>query len=87
MSSGDKVAVPTNGHRPALHDDALDSPYHDASGSKDRPAESQSAEPRAPSPTSSPPALPMMTASQVVAGVGVLAAVALLLLGRRRGRG
>ena len=88
MSSGDRVAVPTNGHRPALHDDALDSPYHDASASGDRRAEPGSAlRERVSSRSPQPPALPTMTASQIVAGVGVLATVALLLLGRRRGRG
>ena len=87
MSSGDRVAVPTNGHRPALHDDALDSPHHDASGSGDRRTEPGSAERERVSSSPPPPALPTMTASQIVAGVGVLAAVALVLLGRRRGRG
>jgi hypothetical protein len=87
VSSSDRVAVPTNGHRPTLHDDALDSPQHDAAGSGHQAAEPESAEPRPAETTSSSPTMPTMTASQVVAGVGVLAAVALLLLGRRRGRG
>ena len=38
-SSPDRVAVPTNGHHPALKDDALDSPHHDASPTDDQPAE------------------------------------------------
>jgi hypothetical protein len=82
VSSGDRLAVPTNGHRPALHDDALDSPHHDASGSKDRPAESGPGEPAAAA-TSTP--MPAITPGQVIAGAGVLVAVALLILGRRRG--
>ena len=83
MSPADGVAVPTNGHRPALHDDALDSPHHDASGSADRPGtESTEAGER----SRGSAALPAVTAGQVIAGVGALAAIALLLLGRRRGR-
>ena len=77
MSSADRVAVPTNGHHPALTDDALDSPHHDATGSDDRPAESAE--------TST--AMPAVTPGKVIAGFGVLAALALLFLGRRRGRG
>ena len=80
MSSADRVAVPTNGHHPALKDDALDAPHHDASGSGDTPSE----------PTETPsasPTMPVVTPSQVIYGFGVLAALALLLLGRRRGRG
>ena len=82
MSSGDRVAVPTNGHHPALHDDALDAPHHDAAGSKDPPAASDSGEPATAAPST---AMPAITPGQVIAGVGVLAAVALLILGRRRG--
>ena len=80
MSSADRIAVPTNGHRPALTDDALDSPHHDATEAGDRPA----SDPRDPGTAS--PAMPTVTPGQVIAGVGVLAALALFLLGRRRGR-
>ena len=76
-SSADRVAVPTNGHRPALQDDALESPHHDASPSEDRPS--------APRPASA--ATPSLTPNQLIAGFGIMAALALLLLGRRRGRG
>ena len=76
MSSADRVAVPTNGHHPALTDDALDAPHHDATGSDERPEAAESAS-----------AMPALTPGQVIAGFGVLAALALLLLGRRRGRG
>ena len=83
MSSADRVAVPTNGHRPTLTDDALDSSHHDASGSGDRPAAERTDPANRPSPS---PVLPTVTSSQVIAGVGLLAALALLILGRRRGR-
>ena len=93
MSTGDRVAVPTNGHRPALTDDALDAPHHDGSGSPDQPgqtAEASSGEGSAPAQAADPAApsasLPTMTSGQVIAGFGLLAALALLLLGRRRGR-
>ena len=80
MSPADRVAVPTNGHHPAFKDDALDAPHHDASGSSDSPSESAGTSP------ASPP-MPAVTSGQVIAGLGVLAGLALLLLGRRRGRG
>src|SRR6188472_1296773 len=54
-------------------DDALDAPHHDATGSDDRPAE----------PAETSTAMPAVTPGQVIAGFGVLAALALLLLGRR----
>ncbi|HET9083637.1 MAG TPA: hypothetical protein VFN41_04475 [Candidatus Limnocylindrales bacterium] len=76
-SSADRVSVPTNGHRPAFKDDALDSPHDDAS-----PAEDGSSEP-----LSSSTATPSFTPGQVIAGFGIVAALAVLLLGRRRGRG
>jgi hypothetical protein len=69
--SADRVAVPTNGHRPALSDDAVDaSPADDAA---DTPAP--------------PAAVASVSPGQVIAGFGILAALALLVLGRRRGRG
>jgi hypothetical protein len=60
-----------------MKDDALDSPHHDASPADDRPREAR--------PASS--ATPSFTPGQVIAGFGIFAALALLLLGRRRGRG
>jgi hypothetical protein len=68
-SPADRVAVPTNGHRPALTDDALDAPSVDASGAPSEPT-------AAPGPT--------LTSGQVIAGLGVLAALILLFAGRRR---
>ena len=70
--SADRVAVPTNGHRPALSDDALDTmPADDVADSAAPPAA----------------AVPSVSPGQVIAGFGILAALALLVLGRRRGRG
>jgi hypothetical protein len=88
VSTGDRVAVPTNGHRPALTDDALDAPHHDGSGSPDQPGQKAEASDAAPAsdPAASSASLPTMTSGQVIAGFGLLAALALLLLGRRRGR-
>ena len=71
-SPADKVAVPTNGHRPALTDDALDAPSIEADfGPGGRPS--------APLESVSP--------AQAVVGFGIVAALLVLLLGRRRGRG
>ena len=88
MSTGDRVAVPTNGHRPALTDDALDAPHHDGSGLAEQPGGSAEgpAAAQAADPAASSASLPTMTSGQVIAGFGLLAALALLLLGRRRGR-
>jgi hypothetical protein len=71
-SPADRVAVPTNGHRPALTDDALDAPSVDAS---DAPGEATGA------------TAPTVTPGQLIAGFGILAALILLLVGRRRPRG
>jgi hypothetical protein len=68
VTSPDRLAVPTNGHRPALTDEVLDSPSGD-SGDDDLVA------------------TPSVTPGQVIAGFGILAALILLFLGRRRGRG
>jgi len=86
VSTGDRVAVPTNGHRPALTDDPLDAPHHDGSGSPERQTADASDTARTQDPAASSASLPTMTSGQVIAGFGLLAALALLLLGRRRGR-
>ena len=71
MSSPDRLAVPTNGHRPALSDDSLDTPSIEADfGAEDRPT----------------PTFANVSPGQVIAGFGIVAALILLLLGRRRGR-
>jgi hypothetical protein len=70
-SPADRLAVPTNGHRPAaLADDALDGPDLDPADEGDSIAA----------------VLPSVSPGQVIVGFGVLAALILLLLGRRRGR-
>jgi hypothetical protein len=69
--SADRVAVPTNGHRPALTDDALDAPVADAA-----------AEPATPRGA----ATSTVTPGQLIAGFGILAALLVLLAGRRRTR-
>jgi hypothetical protein len=68
VTSPDRLAVPTNGHRPALTDEALDAPSVD-------PADADLV------------VTPNITPGQVIAGFGILAALLLLVLGRRRGRG
>ena len=68
MTSPDRLAVPTNGHRPSLTDEALDAPSID-------PADEDLV------------VRPSVTPGQVIAGFGILAALILLFLGRRRGRG
>ena len=71
MSSPDRLAVPTNGHRPALTDDSLDTPSIEADfGAEDRPTTT----------------FANVSPGQVIAGFGILAALILLLLGRRRSR-
>ena len=67
-SPADRVAVPTNGHHPALTDDALDAPDIDASED----------------PSERGMAAPTLTPGQLIVGAGIVAALVLLLLGRRR---
>jgi hypothetical protein len=71
----DRVAVPTNGHRPALPD-------------HDEPAtERGTATPPMITPDRGPRAIvPAVSPGQLAAGFGIIAAVILLILGRRRGR-
>jgi len=77
----DRIPVPTNGHRPV--------PAHGPEGGPAR----GSAEPTvpAPRPTRSGPTAPdlriAVTPATAAAGFGVLAAIILLILGRRRRRG
>jgi hypothetical protein len=67
----DRVAVPTNGHRRALTDEPFDAPSIEADfGALDPPA----------------PTVPAFTPGQLIAGFGIIAALILLILGRRRGR-
>ena len=71
MTSPERVAVPTNGHRPALSDDAPDAPSIDPAAAADEDLVVS----------------PNVTPGQVIAGFGILAALILVFLGRRRGRG
>ena len=81
--SADRVAVPTNGHRPALSDDALDaSPADDTADAPDAPAPDA-----ADAPDGRAAAVPSVSPGPVIAGFAILAALVLLVLGRRRGRG
>ena len=71
----DRVAVPTNGHRPAMSD-------HDEPGTErgaaTRPTVTSDRGPRA--------SIPSVSPAQFAAGFGIIAAVILLVLGRRRNR-
>ena len=71
----DRVAVPTNGHRPAMSD-------------HDEPAtERGTATPPMIRPDRGPRAIvPAVSPGQLAAGFGILAALILLIIGRRRGR-
>jgi hypothetical protein len=77
--SDDRVHPPTNGHRPPLSDP------DDATGLDD-PTDLGAGRPTihvAP-PASRP--LPTVSTGQLAAGFGILVALALLVIGRRRGR-
>ena len=68
--SDDRVAVPTNGHRPKMADQEA----MDTAARTDLEAERGAVAPSTVSP------------AQLAAGFGIIAAVILLLLGRRRAR-
>jgi hypothetical protein len=71
----DRVAVPTNGHRPAMSE-------HEAPDT-----ERGTATPPTITPDRSPRAsVPAVSPGQIAAGFGIIAAVILLVIGRRRGR-
>jgi hypothetical protein len=71
----DRVAVPTNGHRPAMSD-------HDEPGT-----ERGTATPPTITPDRGPRAIvPAVSPGQLAAGFGIIAALILLIIGRRRGR-
>jgi hypothetical protein len=74
----DQVAVPTNGHRPHLDDDAA---VADPDASTDLGAGSPSF-----GIPSLRPVVPNITSTQAAVGFGIVAALILLVLGRRRGR-
>ncbi len=68
--SKDRIASPTNGHRPAMGEPEAD----------DQPVESGDL----PRPSASP--VPSVSPIQLAAGFGIIAALILIVLGRRRGR-
>jgi hypothetical protein len=73
----DRVAVPTNGHRPALsHDDGSPEPANTTDLGAGRPSLVL---------PSLRPTVPNVTPTQAAVGFGIIAALILLLLGRRRG--
>jgi hypothetical protein len=83
--SGDRVAVPTNGHRPPLDDPAAASGLGDTSDVEDA-TDLGAGRPTIHVAPASGPSLPTVSTGQLAAGFGVLVAVVLLILGRRRGR-
>ena len=74
----DRVAVPTNGHHPRLGDDDLDP------SELDEPTDLGAGSPSFTLP-SGRPNVPTITPTQAAVGFGIVAALILLLLGRRRG--
>jgi hypothetical protein len=74
----DHVAVPTNGHRKALPDGDADLDLAETS-------DLGGGTPSLAFPGTRPP-LPTVTPGQVAVGFGIIAALIVLLLGRRRGR-
>jgi hypothetical protein len=81
-SPGDRVASPTNGHHPALRDGDVETDLDDLPEATDlgRGAPSMAL-------PALRPAIPNVTPTQAVVGFGIIAALILLVLGRRRGGG
>jgi len=76
--SGDRVAVPTNGHHPAMSEGASDA---DPTAATDLGTGPPGVEERGARST-----VPVVSPAQLAAGFGIIAALILLVLGRRRGR-
>jgi hypothetical protein len=74
----DRVAAPSNGHEPALSPD-------DARATTAEATDLGSGRPSLVLPAIRP-TVPSVTPTQAVVGFGIIAALILLLLGRRRGR-
>ena len=76
----DRVASPTNGHHPALRNDDVDTDLADLPEATDLGRGT----PTMAIPTLRP-AIPTVTPTQAAVGFGIIAALILLVLGRRRG--
>ena len=74
----DRVAVPTNGHRKAMPENEETTLLGTERGAGTSPAVTSDRGPRANVPALSP--------GQLAAGFGIIAALILLVIGRRRGR-
>ena len=80
--SGDRVAVPTNGHHPPLSEHPTDPVGADP----DVAATDPGAGPPAVEDRGARSPVPVITPGQLAAGFGIIAALILLVVGRRRGR-
>jgi hypothetical protein len=78
----DRVASPTNGHHPALRDGDVETGLADLPETTDLGRGSPSM-----ALPSLPPSIPSVTPTQAAVGFGIIAALILLVLGRRRGGG
>lgn len=78
----DRVAVPTNGHRPAMSDQERSIDPTALPGTERGAATT----PTVPSDRGPRAIVPAVSPGQLAAGFGIIAAVILLVLGRRRSR-
>jgi hypothetical protein len=96
--SGDRIAVPTNGHHKPLSSDALEAPAASAVGVQDRPGPGQGGAPGgsdrplgeggSPAGAAATPEVRIaLTPTQAAIGFGIVASLVLFLLGRRRRSG
>ncbi|MGK2850980.1 MAG: hypothetical protein ACSLFN_08735 [Candidatus Limnocylindrales bacterium] len=74
-SSTDRIPVPTNGHRPPMSTDDAATPTEPAHPAESTPDGGAAADPRI-----------AFSPGQVAAGFGIIAALILLIAGRRRGK-
>jgi hypothetical protein len=81
--SSDRVAVPTNGHRPPLTDPEVDTHLAESTDFGGEGAESSS---RGPSKIGVAVSAPAVSPGQLAVGLGIVAGVILLILGSRRPR-
>ena len=84
--SSDRVAAPTNGHHPPLSAAVLESPASSSerAASASEAPEGAEALQAAPGDPAEPRIRIEVTPTQVAVGLGILASIVLLLLGRRR---